>query len=74
MQITGQVTSFLIVGGSAGGMIVPLVIGQMFDSIGPRVMMFTVLADLILAAIVYMFLVLGSSPSYRTTQHEPTSV
>ena len=74
MQITGQVTSFLIVGGSTGGMIVPWVIGQMFDSIGPRVMMFTVLADLILAAIVYLFMVLGSAPSYRTTQHEQPSI
>ncbi len=44
MRITGQITGFLIVGGSVGGMIVPLLIGQMFESIGPRVMMFTILA------------------------------
>lgn len=74
MRITGQVTGFLIVGGSSGGMIVPLIIGQMFDSTGPRVMMFTVLADLILAAIVYLFLVLGTAPSYRTTQDERSPV
>src|SRR4029078_723569 len=39
MKITGQVTSFLLVGGSVGGMIVPVIIGQMFESVGPRVMM-----------------------------------
>lgn len=71
MQITGQVTGFLIVGGSSGGMIVPMIIGQMFESVGPRVMMFTILLDLIFAAIVYLFMVLGSSSSYRTKAPEP---
>jgi FHS family Na+ dependent glucose MFS transporter 1 len=66
MKITGQVTGFLIVGGSTGGMIVPLLIGQMFESVGPRVMMFVVLIDLIVAVMVYLLLVLGSSPDYRT--------
>lgn len=33
-------------------MIVPLLIGQMFESLGPRVMMFTILLDLIVALIV----------------------
>ncbi|MGA9773792.1 MAG: MFS transporter [Blastocatellia bacterium] len=62
MKITGQVTGFFLLGGSAGSMIVPLIIGQMFDSIGPRVMMFTILFDLILAVMVYLVLVLR----YRT--------
>ncbi len=57
MTITGQVTGFLIVGGSVGGMIVPLVIGQLFEAIGPRVMMFTILADLLLLLVVYFVLV-----------------
>jgi len=57
MTITGQVTGFLIVGGSVGGMIVPLVIGQLFEAIGPRVMMFTILADLLLLLAVYFVLV-----------------
>jgi FHS family Na+ dependent glucose MFS transporter 1 len=70
MKITGQVTGFLIVGGSTGGMIVPLLIGQMFESVGPRVMMFVVLIDLIIAAMVYLLLVLGSSQKYRTKLHQ----
>ena len=57
MKITGQITGFLIVGGSVGGMIVPLVIGQMFESIGPRVMMLTILVDLLLLLVVYVVLV-----------------
>ena len=67
MKITGQVTSLLIVGGSAGGMIVPLLIGQMFESIGPRVMMLTILVDMSLAVVVYVFLVLGGG---RITQRD----
>src|SRR5262249_37478713 len=70
MKITGQVTGFLIVGGSAGGMIVPALIGQMFESIGPRVMMFTILFDLIVAVTVYLFLVLSSSADYRAKSQE----
>ena len=66
MKITGQVTSFLLLGGSIGGMIVPLLIGRMFESIGPRVMLVTILIDFVLTVIVYLFLILDSSPEYRT--------
>ena len=68
MKITGQVTGFLLVGGSVGGMIVPLLIGKMFESIGPRVMLFTVLVDLLLALLVYLLLVLDSSTEHRAEQ------
>jgi MFS transporter, FHS family, Na+ dependent glucose transporter 1 len=57
MKITGQVTGFLIVGGSAGGMVVPLIVGQLFDSKGPRVLMLTILADLAAALGVYLWLI-----------------
>jgi len=66
MKITGQVTGFLIVGGSTGGMFVPLLVGKLFESFGPRVMMFIILVDLIVAVIVYLLLVFGSYPHYRT--------
>ena len=72
MKITGQVTSFLLVGGSAGGMIVPFLIGQMFESIGPRVMMLTILVDMSLAVVVYGFMVLGNRRlTQRKTDHRP---
>src|SRR5262249_43200594 len=31
VQMTGQVTSFLLLGGSVGGMLVPLLIGRLFE-------------------------------------------
>ena len=66
MKISGQVMSYFIVGGSAGGMFVPLMVGLLFESFGPRVMIFIVLLDLIVALAVYLLLVLGSHTNYRT--------
>jgi FHS family Na+ dependent glucose MFS transporter 1 len=52
MTITGQVTGWFFVGASLGGMSLPWLIGQFFESIGPHVMMFAILAVLIGAVIV----------------------
>jgi len=62
VKITGRVTSVLVVGGSIGGMIIPLVIGQLFDSMGPRILLVTVLAALALALIVYLVVAPHSLP------------
>jgi FHS family Na+ dependent glucose MFS transporter 1 len=69
-RITGQVTGFLLLGGSAGGMIVPFLIGQLFEKTGPRVMMITILFDLAAAFAVYLVLVLGSSPEYQPARQQ----
>jgi hypothetical protein len=47
-------------------MFVPLMVGLLFESFGPRVMIFIVLLDLIVALAVYLLLVLGSNSNYRT--------
>lgn len=57
IKITGQITGYLIVGGSAGGMLLPLLIGQFFQPLGARVMLFAVLADLLVAVVVLFYLV-----------------
>jgi len=64
-RITGQVTGFLLLGGSVGVMVVPFLIGQMFDKTGPRVMMFIILFDLIGALAVYLIIAAGSTAEYR---------
>ena len=56
MKITGQITGFFIVGASLGAMILPFVVGQLFASIGPQVLMFAGLVDFRLAAIVFALL------------------
>ncbi len=67
MNITGQVTSWFFVGASLGGMTVPWTIGQLFESIGPRVTMMTILADLVLATGVFVALMLTArQPAARS--------
>ncbi len=63
MTITGRVTSWFFVGASLGGMSLPWLIGQLFESVGPRAMMFAVLADLALAVGIFAVLILRSSRS-----------
>lgn len=70
MKITGQVTSFLLVGGNFGGMIVPVLIGRLFNPLGPPVMMWVLLVDVLLALLVYLFLIFDSSVKPRTEQEQ----
>jgi len=75
MNITGQVTSWFFVGASLGGMTVPWTIGQLFESIGPRVTMMTILADLVLATGVFVALMLTARQPAALPDRErpPTS-
>jgi FHS family Na+ dependent glucose MFS transporter 1 len=61
MAITGRVTSWFFVGASIGGMTLPWLIGQLFESIGPRVTMFAILVNLIAAVGVFAVLMYNSS-------------
>jgi FHS family Na+ dependent glucose MFS transporter 1 len=65
MTITGQVNGWFFVGASTGSMSVPWMIGQLFESLGPRVMMFTIVFDLILAVGVVAAIVLRSPQPVR---------
>lgn len=56
MRITGLVTSWFFVGASLGGMILPWIIGQFFESVGPQVAMVTIFVDMILALVLYITL------------------
>ena len=48
MRITGFITSLFFLGSSAGGMLVPFLIGQFFERLGPPVTMGFILAALVL--------------------------
>ena len=56
LAITGRVTRWFFVGAGAGGMTLPWFIGQLFESTGPRITMLSILANLILALLVYLAL------------------
>jgi FHS family Na+ dependent glucose MFS transporter 1 len=55
--ITGTVTSWFFVGGSLGGMTIPWAIGQLFESVGPRVTVFAIIAAVVLDAVIFAFIV-----------------
>jgi fucose permease len=61
-RITGTVTSLFFVGGSIGGMTVPWVIGQLFESVGPQVMILAIALAVVLACVV-LGLILASTQS-----------
>ena len=61
MAITGRVAGWFFVGASSGGMTLPWLIGQLFESIGPRVTMFAILVNLIAAVGVFAVLMYNSS-------------
>jgi len=58
LTITGKVTGWFFVGASAGGMSLPWLIGQLFESIGPQVTMSIIMVDLIVAVGIFVGLIL----------------
>lgn len=70
MVITGAVTGWLFVGASLGGMILPWLIGQYFETLGPKFLLALLIGALILAIGVFgVILILVRNLS---TQHSVT--
>jgi len=63
LPVNGNITSWFLVGGSLGSMIIPWLIGQRFETIGPQVTMFILLLAVLLTAGVFAaFLLAVRSP------------
>jgi FHS family Na+ dependent glucose MFS transporter 1 len=60
LALTGQITGWFLVGASVGGMSLPWLMGQLFESVGPQSTMVAVLIDLVLAVGLLAVLVLYS--------------
>ncbi len=54
MPISGRAMGFLFVGSSAGGMISPWIIGQLFEPVSPQSMFWVILADVVLGLVIVM--------------------
>ncbi len=67
MAITGQVTGWFLVGASIGSMSIPLLIGQLFEPIGPQVVTGIILIDVILALGVLMAIRRTTRPLRQAT-------
>lgn len=57
MKMTGRMTGWFIVASSAGSMLIPLIIGQAFRSVGPRVVMIVTTITLLAAVGVLSFII-----------------
>jgi fucose permease len=66
MRLTSQITSWFIIASSLGGMFLPWLIGQYFDSFGPEATMIIIFIDLIVAFLLFSGLVI-LSPFQKVT-------
>ncbi len=66
LHVTGKTTSWFLLGATAGGMVLPLLIGQWFESVGPEVMIYMILASLFFAFLVLLFMIF---PALRRIAH-----
>ena len=70
IPITGQITGWFFIGASAGGMFLPWMIGQLFERIGPQVMMSAILLDLSIAMVVLTLILLCTGIPGRKRHEE----
>jgi FHS family Na+ dependent glucose MFS transporter 1 len=71
MTVTGTVTGWFFVGSSAGGMTLPLLIGQLFDRVGPIAVMVVVFVDLVVAILIFAAMMAGFN---RWSTRRPTGL
>lgn len=64
MEITGKASSWFFVGAGAGGMVLPWLIGQLFETRGPLVTMYIIFANLIMAGIVFAAMMLSTRKTH----------
>jgi FHS family Na+ dependent glucose MFS transporter 1 len=68
MTITGQITGWFFFGVGAGGMTVPWIIGQLFQTSGAQITMIVILIDLISAMAIF-FTLMAYSPQPATEEN-----
>ncbi|RIK45742.1 MAG: hypothetical protein DCC57_16230 [Chloroflexi bacterium] len=63
ITVSGLVTSTFLVGASLGAMLLPWLIGQLFEGRGPQITMIAILIDLLATAVIYVALMIyGGQP------------
>ncbi len=58
LALTGQINSIFFIGASLGGMVLPWVVGQLFEPVGPSVAMIAFFADILVGCAVFVALML----------------
>jgi FHS family Na+ dependent glucose MFS transporter 1 len=57
MTITGRSARWFFVAAGAGGMFLPWLVGQYFETVGPQVMTWLIIVDLLFCAVIFALLV-----------------
>jgi FHS family Na+ dependent glucose MFS transporter 1 len=73
LKITGGITGLFFLGSSLGGMIIPMLLGQIFEYVGTAQVMTTIFAFLILGLIVLISVILASNKSGEKIRIEEIS-
>ena len=61
LEITGKITSRFVIGSALGAMIPPWIVGQLYESAGPQIVLISVLVSLLVGAVVYILMVRESN-------------
>jgi len=67
ITLTGAATSWFLVGAALSGMTLPLLIGQLFESQGPRVTIFVILGNVLAAFVIFALLMIYGGQPKRST-------
>lgn len=70
VALTGKLSGWLFVGASAGGMVLPWLIGQLFEKVGPQVMMIAILIDVALGLVIFSAALLASRKSESNSRDD----
>ena len=54
VALTGKIMGWIFAGASMGGMFLPWLIGQLFETIGPRVMITAITINMVIALAVFL--------------------
>lgn len=54
VALTGKIMGWIFAGASMGGMLLPWLIGQLFETVGPRVMMVAITINMVIALAVFL--------------------
>jgi FHS family Na+ dependent glucose MFS transporter 1 len=74
IHVTGTITGWFLVGGSLGGMIIPVLIGQAFDRFGPGTMITIVLATIVFNLLALILFTRVSARAQTTGDKIPVEI
>ena len=73
ISLTGKSTAVLVVAAATGEMVVPIVVGQLFDKKGPISLMYVVLVVAICTGIIFLLLLRLAIGRKPINQHQESS-